>query len=160
MLSVVGAALLGLSIGLTLPVDAFRVQVVVAPAPTRPLSGVAGIASQREAPLAAPTLQVAPDEDVEPTATTEDNPVVAASPSAAPSSGDAVIATRTIQAPSGFSGGTLRAGPSTSSQSLVVLSNGTEVEQLVGSATGEDYEWIRVRTADGRVGWIVTVVAR
>jgi hypothetical protein len=160
MLSVVGAALLGLSIGLTLPVDAFRVQVVVAPAPTRPISGVAGVTSQREAPLAPQALQVAAGEGLEPAATIEDDPLIAASPPAAPSSGDAVIATRTIQAPSGFSGGTLRAAPSTSSQSLGVLGNGTQVEQLVGSATGEEYEWIRVRTADGRVGWIVTLVAR
>jgi hypothetical protein len=156
MLSVVGAALLGLSIGLTLPVDAFRVQVVVAPT-DRPISGVAGISSQREAPPASPIASFAPDAEVE---AAEDAPALAGSPPAAPSSGDAVIATRTIQAPSGFSGGTLRAGPSTSSDSLVVLNNGTQVEQLVGSATGEDYEWIRVRTADGRVGWIVTLVVR
>ena len=157
MLSVVGAALLGLSIGLTLPVDAFRVQVVVAPAPTRPISGVAGVTSQREGSLAPSTASSAPDEAV---GSTEDPSIDAGSPSAAPSSGDAVIANRTIQAPSGFSGGTLRAAPRTSSQSLVVLNNGTQVEQLVGSATGEDYEWIRVRTADGRVGWIVSLVMR
>jgi hypothetical protein len=61
----------------------------------------------------------------------------------------------TIQAGPGFTSATLRANPTTSAPSLRLLTNGTSIQRLSGSATSDGFPWVRVQTADGLIGWVV-----
>ena len=61
----------------------------------------------------------------------------------------------TIQAGPGFTSATLRANPTTAAPSLRLLTNGTSIQRLSGSATSDGFPWVRVQTVDGLIGWVV-----
>lgn len=63
----------------------------------------------------------------------------------------------TILAPAGFNGVVLRATPGVNARTLSFLLNGARVEILDGSAVADGFRWVRARTADGTVGWMVSV---
>lgn len=162
LLTAVGAFVLGISVGLWLAYGM----------PARqPVSGVAGVTSQRIAsPPSQPGARAA-DSVVEGNSaegSDADPADLIGEPARSESSSerdrapaaDASIANLTVQAPQGFSAATLRASPSSGAQSLAVLGNGTRLEQLAGSATAEDYEWVRVRAPDGVVGWVVALATQ
>ncbi|NJK79488.1 MAG: SH3 domain-containing protein [Chloroflexaceae bacterium] len=48
----------------------------------------------------------------------------------------------------------MRSGPSTDSQVLGTLSDGTVVEQIAEDSIGPNYAWRNVRAPDGAEGWV------
>jgi len=62
----------------------------------------------------------------------------------------------TTRAPAGFTAAFLREAPTTSAPALAALPNGTGLEVLSDSATGDGFTWLRVRTGDGALGWMVS----
>lgn len=66
------------------------------------------------------------------------------------------ISVGTTRAPQGFTTAFLRAGPTISAASLASLPNGTQLEILPDTASGDGFTWLRVRTADGVLGWVVS----
>jgi len=66
------------------------------------------------------------------------------------------MARATIQVPGGFTTVLLREGPSTSARSLSALPNGMPVDIAEETAEGDGFRWVRARTSDGLVGWIVS----
>jgi capsular polysaccharide biosynthesis protein len=60
------------------------------------------------------------------------------------------------QAPQGFTAAFLREAPATSARAIASLPNGTAVAILPETASGDGFTWVRVRTADGDLGWIVS----
>jgi hypothetical protein len=87
-----------------------------------------------------------------PSAPSAPDPVDRAEPTpASESAGEA----GTIHAGPGFTSATLRANPTTSAPSLRLLTNGTSIQRLSGSATSDGFPWVRVQTADGVIGWVV-----
>lgn len=97
------------------------------------------------------------------TAGTPPGPAVAASSA----SGEAEVAggveSRQLEArpattrpPVGFTAALLREAPATSARVLASLPSGTPIEVLADSASGDAFTWLRVRTSDGVLGWIVS----
>ena len=62
----------------------------------------------------------------------------------------------TTRAPQGFTSAFLREEPTTSAHALASLPNGTRLEVFPDTASGDGFTWLRVRTADGMLGWIVS----
>ena len=50
----------------------------------------------------------------------------------------------------------LREAPTTSAQALTSLANGTPIQILPETASGNGFTWLRVRTTDGVLGWMVS----
>lgn len=122
--------------------------------PTLPAAG----APTRPPPTLAPTPPptVAPQPPVAPIAVPADD-AVPETQSAAEAI-EAVIDSGIIAAPGGFTGALLREGPLTSARNLEFLPNGTPVDILDGSAIGSGFRWLRVRSAQGAIGWVISTV--
>jgi hypothetical protein len=54
----------------------------------------------------------------------------------------------------------LRERPSTAAPVVASIPGGTRVEVLDGAEFAEGLHWLRVRTADGKVGWVASAVQR
>jgi hypothetical protein len=67
-------------------------------------------------------------------------------------------APRALPAPpaSGVELRVLRDQPTLRAPILASIPNGSRVEVLDGSAVADGFHWIRVRTADGRIGWLAS----
>ncbi len=63
---------------------------------------------------------------------------------------------KTVRAPAGFNGAVLRATPSVVAPILASLPNGTVIDRLAETETGDGFTWLRVRTSNGLSGWIVS----
>jgi hypothetical protein len=157
----------GLSLGLWLGSGSAPVRIV--PVPARPVSDVAAVSSERlPTPVAQPedaalgergTDEESPDLSARPagiSVPSANNGPAQLTPSPDPNT---PIGMLTIQA-EGFTAATLRGNPSVSAPALATLDNGTRVQQLPGSASADDYTWVRVRAPDGTVGWVVEVATQ
>ena len=76
----------------------------------------------------------------------------------APEVAEVAIDRGTIAAPPGFTGALLRATPVLAARNLQVLPNGATVEILPGNATGSGFNWLRVRSVEGVIGWVISTV--
>lgn len=137
--------------------------VGVSPQPTEPIAFVAAtqvpstptpvpptrvLASPTPAAPAVPLTPTPPEPspvEEEPTPEAEIEPI------------EPAIVLATILAPAGFNGVVLRATPGVNARTLSFLLNGARVEILEGSAAADGFRWVRARTADGTVGWMVSV---
>lgn len=144
--------------------------------PTAPALAVAPTSTTAPAPTDVPATPVPPT-PVPPTATSAPTAVPAPTPAPptpapAPTPEPAVaaapepvaaqpqeppIGTAVVEAPAGFSAVYLRAVPTVSGRSLGLLPDGTRLEVLGGTARGDGFRWVEVRTADGTEGWVVAV---
>lgn len=90
------------------------------------------------------------------------SPVAATAPLPTPEVAGAVEARQpetrsaTTRAPAGFTSAFLREGPATSWRALASLQNGSPIEILPETASGDGFTWLRARTPDGVLGWIVS----
>ena len=64
--------------------------------------------------------------------------------------------TATTRAPAGFTSAFLRENPTAASRALANLPNGTSLEVLPETAAGDGFTWLRVRTSNGTLGWVVS----
>jgi hypothetical protein len=48
----------------------------------------------------------------------------------------------------------LRAAPGTTGETLATLADGTSLTVLEGPQAADGYEWWKVRTQDGKEGWV------
>jgi Bacterial SH3 domain len=124
---------------------------------------VPSLASAQSAPAVSPSNQPAPSSQAIPNADAEARPAAAQAPRApeptavAPATErETAVARKTTHAPAGFTSANLRERPSTTARSLVVLPNGTPVDVLPDTATGDGFTWVRARTPEGVVGWVVS----
>lgn len=75
------------------------------------------------------------------------------SPGPATPPGDRIIKSAITRPPSWR----LRERPSTSARTIDVLQASTPVQVLEGAAAADGFEWLRVRTPSGRMGWVVSM---
>ena len=97
------------------------------------------------------------------TAGTPPGPAVAASRASGEAEVAGVVESRQVEArpattrpPVGFTAAFLREAPATSARALASLPSGTPIEVLSDSTSGDGFTWLRVRTGDGVLGWIVS----
>jgi len=151
---VVIAGVLALESGLIGPITGSAPGIVATPLATRPPT----VAPTARPPTAISTLP--------PTSAPPTVPPLAAVPDEAftvegltlPDSPEISIERGTIAAPPGFTGALLRDTPILAARNLQFLPNGALVDILPGSATGSGFSWLRVRSAEGVVGWVISTV--
>jgi len=152
---IVIAVVLALESGLVGPVTGTAPNVVATALPTRVPSTVAPTAGP---PAVFPTLLPSPaPPTVPPLAAAPDEPF-AIEGLTAPEVAEVAIDRGTIAAPPGFTGALLRATPVLAARNLQVLPNGATVEILPGNATGSGFNWLRVRSVEGVIGWVISTV--
>lgn len=100
-------------------------------------------------PLPSATAAVSPaTPTVAPTATTAATPDVSIAPS------EITIGYYAQVVETGGVGVTVRNGPSTANQPVIVASEGSILEVLEGPTPGGEYQWWRVRLGNGDEGWV------
>ncbi len=100
-------------------------------------------------PLPSATISVSPaTPTVAPTATTAATPDVSVAPP------DITVGYYAQVVETGGVGVTVRNGPSTANQPVVVASEGSILEVLEGPTPGGAYQWWRVRLGNGTEGWV------
>jgi hypothetical protein len=62
--------------------------------------------------------------------------------------------------PAGFESVSMHVAPSTAAARVTTVPSGQAVELLGQSASGDGYTWTRVRSADGREGWLIAGALR
>lgn len=98
-----------------------------------------------------PTLAVSndpPTPTVAPTATTAPTPDLSVAPD------EVTVGYYAQVVETGGVGVTVRNGPSTSNQPVVVASEGSIIMVTDGPTPGGDYDWWGVRLSDGTEGWV------
>ncbi len=126
--------------------------------PTSPPTLPATVAPTRPPPTLVPTPPptAAPQPTVAPIAALTDD--AATDDLSATEAIEAAIDRGVIAAPVGFTGALLREGPVTSARNVEFLPNGVPVDILDGSAIGSGFRWLRVRSAQGAIGWVISSV--
>ncbi|HNS39146.1 MAG TPA: SH3 domain-containing protein [Promineifilum sp.] len=98
-----------------------------------------------------PTLTIAhdpPTPTIAPTATTAPTPDLSVAPD------KITVGYYARVTETGGVGVTVRNGPSTSNQPVVVASEGSIIMVTGGPTRGGEYDWWQVRLSDGAVGWV------
>ncbi len=133
------------------------VLVLVAFAGLCQVTGLARLLRPQATPTSAPTATIVPTAMAVPTATSiptvvpTDTPVPTATPAPAIGPGGQVI----VQGTEGQQL-RLRAGPALDNVTLRILDEGTKLTVLEGPEASDGFQWWRVQTEDGLIGWVAS----
>lgn len=152
---IVIAVVFALESGLVGPVTGTVPNVIATALPTRLPPTVAPTVGP---PTAFPTFPPSPAPPTVPPLAAAPGEAFAIEGLTAPGAAEVAIERGTIAAPPGFTGALLRDTPVLAARNLQVLPNGAAVDILPGNATGSGFNWLRVRSAEGVIGWVISTV--